>query len=67
LDISDELRDIYLLKEEFRTICEKIDNKARAERFLWAWTGKALATGSRYLSKFVTCARYRRDVAQLVA
>ncbi len=36
LDISDELRDIYLLKEEFRTICEKIDDKARAERFLWA-------------------------------
>ena len=53
LDISDELRDIYLLKEEFRTICEKIDDKTRAERFLWAWTGKALATGSRYLIRFV--------------
>jgi len=57
LELSDELRDIYLLKEEFRTICEKIDDKARAERFLWAWTGKALATGSRYLSKFVKTLR----------
>jgi hypothetical protein len=28
--------NIYLLKEEFHTICEKIDDKARAERFLWA-------------------------------
>ena len=57
LELSDELRDIYLLKEEFRTICEKIDDKARAERFLWAWTGKALATESRYLSKFVKTLR----------
>ena len=57
LDISDELRDIYLLKEEFRTICEKIDDKTRAERFLWAWTGKALATGCRYLIRFVKTLR----------
>jgi transposase len=57
LELSDELRDLYLLKEEFRTICEKIDDKARAERFLRAWTGKALATGNRYLSKFVKTLR----------
>lgn len=57
LDISDELRDIYLLKEEFRTICEKITDKPRAERFLRAWTGKARATGSRYLIRFVKTLR----------
>ena len=43
----------YLLKEEFRTICDKITDRTRAQRFLWAWIGKALATGSRYLSRFV--------------
>lgn len=48
-----ELRAIYLLKEEFRTICDKITDKARAERFLRAWVYKAKATGSRYLLKFV--------------
>ena len=53
LAVSDELRTIYLLKEEFRTICDKITDRTRAQRFLWAWTGKALATGSRYLSRFV--------------
>ena len=53
LAISDELRALYLLKEEFRTICDKITDRARAQRFLWAWTGKALATGSRYLIRFV--------------
>jgi len=57
LDISDELRHIYLLKEEFRTICDKIDDKARAERFLWTWTGKAIITGSRYLIRFVKTLR----------
>lgn len=54
---SDELRTIYLLKEEFRTICEKITDQVRAQRFLWAWTGKALATGCRYLIRFVKTLR----------
>jgi transposase len=53
LDTSDELRNIYLLKEKFRTICDKIHDRARAERFLWAWMWKAVATGSRYLIRFV--------------
>jgi transposase len=53
LAISDELRALYLLKEEFRIICDKITDRERAQRFLWAWTGKALATGSRYLIRFV--------------
>jgi transposase len=57
LAISDELRAIYLLKEEFRTICGKITDRARAQRFLWAWIGKALATGSRYLTRFVKTLR----------
>ena len=53
LDISDELRTMYLLKEEFRTICDKITDRTKAQRFLWAWTNKALITGSRYLIRFV--------------
>ena len=57
LDTSDELRNIYLLKEEFRTICDKINDKARAERFLRAWMWKAMATGSRYLIRFVKTLR----------
>ncbi|MCP3686131.1 MAG: ISL3 family transposase [bacterium] len=48
-----DLRSIYLLREEFRTICNKIQGKDRAERFLRAWIHKARSTGSRYLLKFV--------------
>jgi len=44
-------------KEEFRTICDKITGRARVQRFLWAWTGKALITGSRYLIRFVKTLR----------
>ncbi len=53
LDASDELRTIYLLKEEFRIICDKIKDKVQAERFLQTWMWKALNTGSRYLIRFV--------------
>jgi transposase len=53
LEAAPELRAIYLLKEEFRTICDKITNRAQAARFLRAWTWKARATGSRYLKRFV--------------
>jgi len=52
-EASSELRAIYLLKEEFRIICDKITNRAQAVRFLRAWTWKARATGSRYLKRFV--------------
>ena len=51
--VSDELRAIYLLKEEFRTICDQITDRARAQRFLRAWIWKARDTGSRYLIRFV--------------
>ena len=53
LHISDELRRIYLLKEEFRTICDKISDRPRAARFLQAWIEKARATQSRYLLDFI--------------
>jgi len=57
LDTSNELRTIYLLKEEFRTICDKIKGKGQAERFMRAWMWKAVATGSRYLIRFVKTLR----------
>jgi len=57
LAASPELRQLYLLKEEFRTICNKIKDKKQAERFLRAWCYKAEVTGSRYLAKFVRTLR----------
>ena len=53
LAASDELRTIYLLREEFRTICDHIHERARATRFLAAWTWKVVATDSTYLEQFV--------------
>lgn len=53
LEVSDELRTIYLLKEEFTTICDKMRTRSQAERFLQAWVRKAEATGSHYLLRFV--------------
>lgn len=52
LEASDELRTIYLLKEEFRTLCDKIKGRDRAKRFLRAWTWRAEMSGSRYLRRF---------------
>jgi transposase len=52
-----ELRQVYLLKEEFRTICHQIKDKDQAERFLRVWCYKAEATGCRYLRKFVRTLR----------
>jgi len=57
LEACSELRQAYLLKEEFRTIGNKIKDKKQAERFLLAWVYKAEATGSRYLRKFVKTLR----------
>jgi transposase len=57
LAASPELRQVYLLKEEFRTICNKIKDKEQAERFLRVWCYKAEATGNRYLAKFVRTLR----------
>lgn len=58
LAASPELRTAYLLKEEFRTIFEKINDPRRAERFLKAWIWKASQTGNRYLAKFVNTLRH---------
>ena len=57
LDACPELRQVYLLKEEFRTICDKLKDKTQAERFLNVWCYKALATNTSYLRKFVRTLR----------
>lgn len=57
LAISPEIREAYLLKEEFRNIFEKIKNIEQAKRFLEVWILKAQKTGSRYLAKFVKTLR----------
>jgi transposase len=57
LAASPELRTAYLLKEEFRTIFEKVKDPQQAERFLRAWMWKARQTGDRYLAKFINTLR----------
>lgn len=57
LEASPELRTLYLLKEEFHTICEKIHDRSRAVSFLKAWAWRAEATGNKYLRKFVNTLR----------
>ena len=52
LQACPDLRTVYLLKEQFRTIGDKIKDKKRAERFLKVWVYEARATGIRYLKKF---------------
>ncbi|MBT5509215.1 MAG: ISL3 family transposase [Euryarchaeota archaeon] len=53
LMICPELRVMYLLKEEFRTICDKVQNREQAARFLCAWICKVKATNDKRLLKFV--------------
>jgi transposase len=48
-----ELRTLYLLKEEFRLIFEKVRDRDQAARFLRVWIYKAQRTGDKYLLKFV--------------
>jgi transposase len=48
-----ELRVRYLLKEEFRTICDKVQSREQAARFLRAWIWKVQQTGDKRLLKFV--------------
>ena len=52
-DLCPEIRQLYLLKEEFRQIFERINNREKAERFLHCWKRKVLATGNKYLIKFL--------------
>ena len=53
LQACPELRTLYLLKEEFRLIFEKIKSRDKAARFLDAWCRKARRTGNKFLAKFV--------------
>jgi transposase len=53
LDLCPELRTLYLLKEEFRLIFEKVDNREKAIRFLNAWSQRALCTENKVLIKFI--------------
>ncbi|MFO8082820.1 MAG: transposase [Desulfobacterales bacterium] len=51
LELCPELRIMYLLKEEFRTIFEKVKCRDKAARFLDTWCLKAERTGDKYLAK----------------
>jgi transposase len=44
-----ELRTLYLIKEEFRLIFEKVRERSQAERFLRAWVCKAQHTHDKFL------------------
>lgn len=57
LAVSSELRTMYLLKEEFRTICDKAPDRQQAARFLRAWMCKVQYTRNPRLLKFVTTLR----------
>ena len=57
LNLCPELRTLYLLKEEFRSIFDKVHDRHQAERFLSAWILKAGWTGNKYLAKFVITLR----------
>lgn len=53
LELCPEIRQLYLLKEEFRQIFEKVNCKEKAERFLHVWKLKGLYTGNKFLIKFI--------------
>lgn len=61
LEACPELRAMYLLKEEFRTIFEKIKSRERAVRFLDSWCLKAERTGDKFLAKFLKTFRNWRE------
>lgn len=61
LQACPELCALYLLKEEFRTIFEKIKCRDKAARFLDAWCRKANRTGNKFLAKFVNTFKNWRD------
>ena len=61
LEACPQLRTLYLPKEEFRTIFEKIKCRERAARFLDTWCLKAAGTGDKFLAKFVKTFRNWRE------
>ena len=52
-----DLRRAYGLKEQFRTLADKIQDRPRAERFLRAWLYEAEASGLPQLVKFAQTLR----------
>jgi len=50
-----------LLKEEFRTIFEKVKSREQAARFIDAWILKAERTGDKFLAKFIGTLKNWRD------
>jgi transposase len=56
-----ELRKAYMLKEQFRTLADKIQDRPRAERFLRAWLYEAEASGLPQLVKFAKTLRHWWD------
>lgn len=58
LAVAPTLRTAYLLKEEFRTICDKLRDRDQARRFLQAWSWRAEAAGLGPLHKFVQTLRH---------
>ena len=57
LDADSDLRQAYLLKEEFRLIFERIHDQDRARRFLDAWMLKVQFANNKYLLDFVKTLR----------
>lgn len=61
LEAFPELRKAYVLKEQFRTLADKIQDRPRAERFLRAWLYEAEASGLPQLVKFAKTLRHWWD------
>lgn len=57
LEAAPELKQIYLLKEEFRLVFERVQDKQQAQRFLQTWIHKAQASGSKQLRDFIKTLR----------
>ncbi len=57
LEAAPELKQIYLLKEEFRLVFERIQDKQQAQRYLQAWICRAQASGSKQLIDFIKTLR----------
>ena len=57
LEASPELRELYMLKEEFRSICEKISDRPRAARFIETWIWKVEHADNKHMNKFVATLR----------
>jgi transposase len=61
LESCPDIRTVYLLKEEFRTIFEKVKSREQAARFIDAWILKAERTGDKFLAKFIGTLKNWRD------